>query len=316
MRRRGFAARISLMMKDNVHIDAWVADVVQKIGKLAFQEDDRVEVRPEWPTNHYESARTIAGLVNASGGQEVLLLIGIDPEKNPPFTGCNPSEPENWLPTVMKYFIGGAAPPTYRLTQQTFEEFTCAAIVFDSMDAPFLVKNPEHGISKGHVIDSEIPWRCGAGARSARRSEILSLMHRYSHRPHFELVRSQASLGPDPNGAGRSRLNIILTIYAMSGNADPIILPRHRISWRVDYGKGFISVEEGAFRFNVFAPEAVEIRVSDIIIKKSGLMLADIALTVERRESETIGLVKVRGLMHAGIGQLPITINQEIPVQR
>ena len=45
-----------------------------------FSEDDRVELKGEWPTDIPKAARRIAGHANASGGQSVLWVIGLDEE--------------------------------------------------------------------------------------------------------------------------------------------------------------------------------------------------------------------------------------------
>src|SRR5271155_3156392 len=58
-------------------IEAWVLAILDRVNRGQRVEDSRVELKADWP-DPAKAARRIAGHANASGGEAVLWVIGLD----------------------------------------------------------------------------------------------------------------------------------------------------------------------------------------------------------------------------------------------
>jgi len=63
---------------DSRRLEERVLSIVELVLNGRTVEDDRVELKAEWPEDHYKAARHIAGLANASRGEDVLWIVGLD----------------------------------------------------------------------------------------------------------------------------------------------------------------------------------------------------------------------------------------------
>ena len=61
-------------------IESWAYDIIERVQKHQPIEDSRVELKSEW-IDATKAARQIAGHANASHGEPILWLIGIDEKK-------------------------------------------------------------------------------------------------------------------------------------------------------------------------------------------------------------------------------------------
>ena len=61
----------------NHEIEAWALGIIDRVIQKQPIEDDRVELKAEWP-DALKAARRIAGHANAARGEPILWLIGVD----------------------------------------------------------------------------------------------------------------------------------------------------------------------------------------------------------------------------------------------
>jgi hypothetical protein len=298
-------------MRDRLQLEAWASEIVQSVGRKQIQEDDRIEFKSTWPSDHNRMARRIAGMANAAGGHEIILLIGVDPKGEPPITDPGTEDLSEWLPAIRKQFAENNFPSEI-VCQPTFEDYRCVAIIFDSSNAPFLVKNPNFGTA-GHTIEFEVPWRAGTSVRTARRSEILSLMRRHAHRPDFEVLHFQANAGHD--FVGDAHLSFFVTLYAIADETNSIVLPFHRISWKVDYGQGDEEIQSETVKY-FSQDESVSLTNSSILIASQGLFQVSVNLPIGPDALESIKTARLQGILQAGIERTAILIDEESSVSR
>ena len=148
-------------------IEAWALRVLERIGKGQAAEDAQVEVKSAWPPPDAKIARRIAGHCNASRGEPVLWLIGVDEKSG--VVAFEPKDPADWWPQCTKHFDGtapGVIDVACRYNKQPF-----VAMLFVTDQAPYVVKCDS---SKG-VQDREVPWREATAVRSARRHELIGM---------------------------------------------------------------------------------------------------------------------------------------------
>ena len=62
-------------------IEFRVLDIIERLEKGQPIEDDMVELKTDWPADHFKAARRIAAHANSARGEPIMWLIGID-EKN------------------------------------------------------------------------------------------------------------------------------------------------------------------------------------------------------------------------------------------
>ena len=145
-------------------------------------EDDLVECKAEWPDDPHRAARRIAAHANTARGESILWLIGLD-EDNHRVSPLGATDLANWWPAVEKRFADGVA-PSYQQLQIHTEHGTVVALQFNTKRSPYLV-TAEKG---GSAIDREVPWRQGTRTRTAKRSELLSLLVEASVVPDAQLL--------------------------------------------------------------------------------------------------------------------------------
>jgi hypothetical protein len=78
-------------MRSPEQVEAWVLPIVDRVRERRSIEDDRVELKADWPDIE-KAARRVAGHANAAGGGSVLWIIGIDERRGVvPFAGVDPA---------------------------------------------------------------------------------------------------------------------------------------------------------------------------------------------------------------------------------
>ncbi|HEY4310953.1 MAG TPA: hypothetical protein VGN12_15995 [Pirellulales bacterium] len=132
-----------------------------------------MEAKAEWIPAE-QAARRLAGHANAAGGQEIIWIFGLDEDayKLAPLDGTDPSK---WLSQLESQFENGHMPRLAQHRTVTVTGGTVHACQFDTLDAPYVVRNPKFGTA-GHSIEREVPWREGASTRTARRADLLKLL--------------------------------------------------------------------------------------------------------------------------------------------
>ena len=67
---------------DRHELEVFVGNILHAVERGHQVEDDaRVELKREWPTDRSRAARRIAGHANAAEGREIIWVIGVDEKK-------------------------------------------------------------------------------------------------------------------------------------------------------------------------------------------------------------------------------------------
>ncbi len=235
-------------------LEAWAQEVVEKVAKKSLVEDDFIEFKRTWIKPH-KAARRIAAHANAARGQDILWLIGVDPDEPDPFFELPESKPEEWFAQVKAFFVDGHSPGV-RFFHVGWGDKVLYAIVFDTSEFPYLISlkryNQEEQKPEG-VAESELPWREGTSTRSAKRTEILSLLHKLPPLPTFEVLLARCSC-PEPKIGVQPTCRLDLKFYVMPPTGQQPVVPRHRISCVLERPNGELSHYSGPFEFKCGEP--------------------------------------------------------------
>jgi len=213
-------------------LEARVLELVDLVERGSGVEDNWIELKAQWPTDHYKAARQLAGLANASRGASVLWIIGLD-EESGVVESLHAVEVSDWWAQVVRLF-DEVAPNFQYLTVPTGGDKHVVALRFDTERAPYLVNVPTGG-----RIEREAPWREGNTTRTAHRHELLSAVVARAEVPELELVSGTLAIkGVDPyEGSGEDdaptrvmELNAAVFVSAVG----PSTLPQHRQEWAIE----------------------------------------------------------------------------------
>lgn len=152
-------------------IEAWVLSLVDQITAGKRVEDSRVELKAQWPEPQ-TAARRIAGHANASGGDPILWVIGLDETRG--VVSVDPVEFADWWAQAKKEF-DGIEPLVTDLTVPA-SGGTLIALLFDTSRRPYVVKNPAYGKPGSGPVTLEVPWRTATAVHSARREDLIRLL--------------------------------------------------------------------------------------------------------------------------------------------
>lgn len=197
-------------------LEAWILSLADRVLRHQPIEDSRVELKAEWP-DPVRAARRIAGHANASGGERILWIVGID-ERRSLVLGAGQEELTAWWPRVQAQF-DGVAP---RLTDIAVPTggVTIVGLLFETERAPFVIRNPEGG-----AIGYEVPWRDGTAIRSAEREDLIRLLVPRLQLPEVELM---SGLLTADDSTGWWALG--LQLYIVPVGSSRIVLPFHKCS--------------------------------------------------------------------------------------
>jgi hypothetical protein len=208
-------------------LEALTLQVLDRVTNGQPIEDRRVELKGEWIDDHGKAARQIAGLANASQGDDVLWLIGVDPRLANPIRGADHMELANWWPKVSSFFNELA--PSLQDVNVPHQQKTVVALLFETDRRPFTVK---------HVGTDrlEVPWRDGTRTRSARRSDLLRLLAPLVERPVVEPRWGQLSIMAltAPNETPKWQWSLIGRFYVETLPDTTIVMPDYRCEARLD----------------------------------------------------------------------------------
>src|SRR5215831_15662348 len=115
-------------------IERWALSVIRRVESQQPVEDSRVELKREWPTDHWRAARRVAGQANAARGQHILWLIGVDEAAG--VVGANHVELASWHQQLNSFF-DQLAPNLIDVNVHTNSGHTVVALVFETSRAPF-----------------------------------------------------------------------------------------------------------------------------------------------------------------------------------
>jgi hypothetical protein len=202
------------------HLEIKALEVVERVRSRQPHEDGHVELKANWPETIDKAARQLAASANAALGEYVTWLIGINEDGSIP--GASALELADWLPQVAAKFEGSHTPILVSHVNVSVGQVTVVALLFDTRQPPYLVKNPAFGVAKGESINWEVPWREGGRARTARRADLLSILGPTAMLPECELT--DCILGEGNNG-GASHLCLTVTMYVVPRVGQRVAIP-------------------------------------------------------------------------------------------
>jgi hypothetical protein len=212
----------------NHEIESWALDIVDRVRKQQPIEDDRVELKAEWP-EATKAARRLAGHANAARGAPILWVVGVD-EAAGAVPGINFSDVAAWYSAVSSQFDELAPQPV--TLNVPAEGVTVAALYFETDRAPFVVKNPTGG-----TIQREVPWREATGIKSATRSQLLRMLVPQYHVPDAEVIAAylDALFRKSETGEPMARWDLGIAIYIGQPRNQQLTIPgfRTEFKWRV-----------------------------------------------------------------------------------
>lgn len=187
-------------------IENWALQIIERVDRKQPIEDSRVELKSEW-IEHQKGARRLAGHANAARGEPILWLIGLDEDKGA--LGAEKEELPVWINKVQSCFDGISPSPQDIAIPHKGK--TVIALLFETDRAPFVVKVPEYGRTKG-VPSHEVPWREGTQVRTANRSDLIKILVPIIHEPTIEILDGSMKLSEwQGNYSWRFNLQIYLT---------------------------------------------------------------------------------------------------------
>jgi hypothetical protein len=156
-----------------LHIEVRARDIIDRLLDGRPIEDATVELRTRWPDDINKAARRISGHANAPSGVPVLWLIGID-EKRGRVVGASLNELANWYAAVQSEF-DEMAPGLLVDVNIPHDEGDVVAPLFETVRAPYVMKDPRYGKPSGGPVEREVPWQQGRSPSATHdRSRVRS----------------------------------------------------------------------------------------------------------------------------------------------
>lgn len=218
-----------------VDIEGWALRVVDAVRAGQHIEDARVELKAIWP-DPIKSARRLTGHLNASRGDDVLWLIGLDEKRG--VVGAAAADTAMWWASVAAEFVDVVPTPT-DVAAVTTDGPVIVALHFTSEAAPYVVRNPAHGTA-GNVVEREVPWREATGVRSVRRSDLVRLLLPQVQTPRVEVLSASASVTQDRHnkigGLPAAEWNVWVSLYFEIDLGASVVIPWHRVAMTLTSG--------------------------------------------------------------------------------
>lgn len=208
--------------------EARVIEIVERVAGGGLVEDNFVECKSRWP-DPTKAARQIAALANSARGDAVIWLVGLDENKHEVIM-LDATEPADWWNITRRRFAEDFAPELTLLNVPTqFGPVMC--LHFETDRAPYLVTT--NGADR---IEREVPWREGNSTRSARRSELLSLLAASVKLPTIDWIEAIITLGEsrvsfDGTWHDTPALELHASLFVDTQNK--VLLPKHL--WQVEF---------------------------------------------------------------------------------
>lgn len=205
-------------------IEFKVLDLLERLEKGQPVEDDTIELKAEWPKDHFRAARRIAAHANSARGEPILWLIGVDEKKGA--VGADFEELSIWYAKVRSCFDQLMAPDLVSLGIP-YEGKTVVALLFETERAPFVIRIPA---STG-LVTHEVPWREANSTRSARRSDLIKLLYPIQKKPAVEILDGKLELQKAITKIDNNEVyqwNLSMKIYLVTFSSETVVIPFHR----------------------------------------------------------------------------------------
>ena len=287
---------------DKRRVELRVADIVDHVVSGGQIEDDYVECKRDWPSDHRKAARQIAGLCNAARGEDVLWIVGLD-EDGHCVSPLTDTEHSNWWGQIRRCFAE-LAPELDTLTVPTASGDKVVALVFTTDRSPYVVTTPNAG-----PVHREIPWRESNSTDSATRAQLLHLLVENAAVPAIEFIAPIVKAYVDP---GYPRLSFTSEVFISV--ADPVMLPRHLWSIQIQ------STEWEADGRSAITPDLlVRGEGAQVVVDAAGIHLAGAArLALEVVVAEETALSKgwTEKNLQSAAYQSSLTVTVDMPIDR
>ncbi len=259
-------------------IEIWAISVIKRVEAGQPVEDSRVELKAQWPTDHYRAARRIAGHANSAHGEPILWLIGVDEQKG--VIGADYTEISNWVSAIESKF--DALAPILHHLNVPHEGQTVVALVYETDRAPYLVKNPMYGKPKSGPIFLEVPCRRAGATRSANRTELLQILYPKTKEPLLEVLNGFVTLSDTrkttPN---KWRINLSMPIYFVPQDDAQIVIPYHKCSITISFQPLQKEVDMSTRFYNRLSSTTIDCTQTEIILQGPGCVNLETAETIE-----------------------------------
>lgn len=268
-------------------LEARVIEIADAVLAGRPIEDDRVELKTTWPEAAHKTARQMAGHANASGGEPILWVIGLN-ERGRALGDASDVEPANWWMGTRRWF-DDVAPDLRTLAVAVRPGRQVVALQFTTDRAPYLVTTKDGG-----QVTREVPWREGNSTRTAHRHELLRSVIAEASVPRLELIECELVLSQflpqnteyeyrDDHGrpleVGEYQLRCEMHMF-LSASA-PANLPEYRqeltvhsaTAGQIDLGPFDL---KGPFRYTGYSKTGGRTREpagAILVLRRSGLML-------------------------------------------
>ncbi|MDX1388293.1 MAG: hypothetical protein R3344_03840 [Acidobacteriota bacterium] len=223
-----------------LELEGRVLDIVKRVRAGRRLEDDRVELKAEWPADVVKAARQLAAHANASGGEWVLWIIGLDESRG--VVTVAEDDLAEWWPRVKAEFES-IAPRLLEHLVVPISGDQVVALLFDVTRRPYLVRNPEGG-----RIQFEVPWREGVSTRTAKREDLVGLLYGYVPPLDVEILAGEISFFPDRQRGIGTAAHVEIRVYVAPSTDDAVTIPFHRCTGELLFnGKKTPALEIRAF---------------------------------------------------------------------
>lgn len=215
------------MIPTKVELEARVLQIARLLSTGNWSEDDLVEFKKAWPEDDglHGWARRLAGHCNAALGTPVLWLVGLHERDG--VSGCNHRNRADWLPKLQSCFDDRFAPSLLHDINVPVGNASVTALLFESDRAPYVVKVQGHGIPGGGPTSMEVPWREGTSVRTARRQDLIRMLHGQKRPARIELLQASIHAFPISDRPGWIVLELRVIAYVSPQPATRYVWPFH-----------------------------------------------------------------------------------------
>ncbi|MDC3960717.1 ATP-binding protein [Polyangium jinanense] len=211
-------------------LQARVLQVVDLVLEGRKPEDQTVELKSRWIEPIHKMARHIAAHANASRGNDILWIIGVDDDGRK-VTGADGKEISNWYSRMVSEFEQSVAPELLLHRVCMHEQGPVVAMLFSTSAAPYVVRihDKEAG---GFQPKHEVPFRQGNSTRTATRTDLLRMLAPPALLPSMEPLNCSLRLYP---GRSRGLPNAIIQMNAFvsAPNGAKLAMPYHKCFARI-----------------------------------------------------------------------------------
>lgn len=291
-------------------IEAWALRVVDQVNAKQPNEDAYVELKAEWPADHYKAARRIAGHANAAHGEFILWLIGVNERSG--VIGAARAESASWYAQVQSHF-DGLAPSVTDLDVPVAGQ-TVVALLFDTSRAPFVINTKEGG-----SVSREVPWREATRIDSARRDQLIRILAPLQRMPRFEVLEGWINQTYDTDfSAGyvnrKLQWQVTLKVYAaIPHDVSRVAIPFHRCRGSLRFvGENTVRPSSQVWITNHGNPDhPIAPNTVDYALEATGVMYVHVSIPSDQASgSESDAFVTLE--LHTADSELPAVLHHQV----